>query len=248
MSGSPPHIGRGLPPALLARLDRGEWLRTAHQGAPRIAAGNTLRSITAAAGYGVDLVEVDVHITTDHRLALWHDDTIGEGAGALRMAEEDFDLLHGRLADLTGEELVDLPCAMRALRGRTGLMIDLKADHLAAPIIDAVRTEDFAPAVVCGDFWECLREIKRSAPEVGTSLTPLPEWVRVEARPPLSSIDTDAITVPWQFVEPGFVAACRECGLAVLAWTVDDLDLMRKLIGMGVNGITSNLPELFARV
>jgi len=48
--------------------------------------------------------------------------------------------------------------------------------------------------------------------------------------------------------DPAFVARCHARGLAVLAWTVDDLSLMRRLLAMGVDGLTSNHPDLFARV
>jgi len=34
----------------------------------------------------------------------------------------------------------------------------------------------------------------------------------------------------------------------VLAWTVDDLPRMRELLSWGVDGITSNRPDLFVRV
>jgi glycerophosphoryl diester phosphodiesterase len=42
--------------------------------------------------------------------------------------------------------------------------------------------------------------------------------------------------------------ATRDAGVELIAWTVDDLPRMRKLAAMGVDGICSNDPRLFAEL
>jgi glycerophosphoryl diester phosphodiesterase len=42
--------------------------------------------------------------------------------------------------------------------------------------------------------------------------------------------------------------ACHEQELELIAWTVDDLPRMRTLAAMGVDGICTNDPRLFARL
>ena len=42
--------------------------------------------------------------------------------------------------------------------------------------------------------------------------------------------------------------ACRGAGLELIAWTVDDLPRMRELAALGVDGICSNDPRLFAEL
>ena len=44
------------------------------------------------------------------------------------------------------------------------------------------------------------------------------------------------------------VASCHAAGLEVIAWTVDDLPSMRALARLGVDGICTNDPRLFARL
>ncbi len=46
----------------------------------------------------------------------------------------------------------------------------------------------------------------------------------------------------------GLAAACREAGVELVAWTVDDLERMRELIAIGVDGICTNDPRLFAQL
>jgi glycerophosphoryl diester phosphodiesterase len=239
--------GAGLPASLRDRFAGGGWLRTAHRGAPTVAPGNSLRAIRAAADLEVDMVEVDIHRTADGHLVLWHDDVIVidgrriDLATATRAAIQAVDIGQG-------ERIITLVDGLEAVRGRAALLIDLKADGLAEQIVETVRACDAPSVAVCGHFWASLREIKRRAPEIGTSLTLDRAWQRQHGGGVIERIDTDAVTVDWRIVDPPFVARCHARGLAVLAWTVDDLPLMRRLLAMGVDGLTSNRPDLFAQV
>lgn len=239
--------GAGLPTPLRARLAAAGWLRTAHRGAPTVAPGNSRRAILAAVDLGVEMVEVDIHRTADGHLVLWHDETILVGdahiplATATRAALQSVDIGQG-------ERLIGLADGLDAVRGRAALLIDLKADGLAEQIVATVRACGEQPVVVCGDFWESLREIKQRAPEIGTSLTLDHRWRQRHGDDVIERIDTDAVTVDWRIIDPAFVARCHARGLAVLAWTVDDLTLMERLLAMGADGLTSNRPDLFTHV
>jgi glycerophosphoryl diester phosphodiesterase len=50
---------------------------------------------------------------------------------------------------------------------------------------------------------------------------------------------------PWEAaVDEPFVRTAHELGLAVNVWTCDDPDRMRTLIGWGVDGICTNVPDV----
>ena len=56
------------------------------------------------------------------------------------------------------------------------------------------------------------------------------------------------IAAVWAYhpiITPRLVKAARNVGIELIAWTVDDADRIRELLGMGVNGICSNDPRLF---
>lgn len=239
--------GAGLPAPLWRRLASGRWLRTAHRGATVGAPGNSLRAIRAAVDLGVDIVEVDIHRTEDGHLVLWHDDALIVDGQAVAIAT-------ARRAEIQsvdigqGERIIGLADGLDAVRGRAALLIDLKADGLAGQIVETVRRSDAGPVVVCGHFWESLREIKRRAPEVGTSLTLDHAWRQRHGSGTIERIDTDAVTVDWRILDLALIARCHARGLAVLAWTVDELSVMRRLLTMGIDGLTSNRPDLFAQV
>ena len=48
-------------------------------------------------------------------------------------------------------------------------------------------------------------------------------------------------------VDARYMSWARQRGFAVNTWTVDEADEMRRLIGLGVDGIITNRPDLLRR-
>ena len=222
-------------------------LRIAHRGAPTVAPGNTGAAIRAALDLGVDLVEVDLHATADGHLVLWHDPAIPSGGQKLPIARHHLAAL--QQLDLGGgERLLELREAMDLARDRAGLLIDLKAPGLAQAIVAQARAQQFARLAVCGHYWSSLRLIGALDPAIGIALTINRAWQRLAAWPFLRRGQAHAVTINWRQLSRVRVARYRALGLVVIAWTVDDPALMRRLLALGVTGITSNRPDLFASI
>lgn len=51
-----------------------------------------------------------------------------------------------------------------------------------------------------------------------------------------------------ELVTTGFVDAAHAAGVAVHVWTIDDADEMRRLVGLGVDGIMTDRPSVLAEV
>ena len=49
-------------------------------------------------------------------------------------------------------------------------------------------------------------------------------------------------------ITPRLARACHEVGLELIAWTVDDPREMKRLVALGVDGICTNDPRLFAEL
>ena len=222
-------------------------LRIAHRGAPAIAPGNTRAAIVAALALGVDLIEVDLHATADGHLVLWHDPAIPSNGQNLPIARHHFSAL--RQIDLgRGERLLELHEAMALARDRAGLLIDLKAGGLAQSLVACAREQRFTRLAVCGHYWSSLRLIGALEPSIAIAFTINRAWQRMAAWPYLRRGHAHAVTINWRQLSRARVAQYRALGLDVIAWTVDDPALMRRLLAFGVSGITSNRPELFATI
>ncbi len=227
-------------------LDRhaGGVLRTAHRGAPRLAPDNTLEAIQAAASFPVDFIEVDVHRTRDGQLLLWHDAHLVTPEGAHEIAA--LTVAEARALGLPDGTLATLPEAIEVARGRTGLMIDLKAPDLHEPIIAALKGANYFDALVCGDYDDTLARVKAALLDVAASRTPDAAYhrdlpARLAAQPHL-----DALTVYWRTVGSDLMAAARAAGVLVLAWTVDHRHIADHVLSAGAHGITSNDVGLLA--
>jgi glycerophosphoryl diester phosphodiesterase len=64
----------------------------------------------------------------------------------------------------------------------------------------------------------------------------------------LPQFGVEAMWVYHPLVTPRLARICDLAGVELIAWTVDDLPHMEKLVAAGVDGIVSNDPRLFAQL
>ena len=228
--------------------------RIGHKGADLIAPGNTLASFDAALAAGVDMVEFDVlpeHPDRTGRLVLAHD-----FAAAAR--HEPVTLEQG-LAHF----------AQDAWEG-IELDVDLKTTGYERRVIDALREFGLAERTLISTMeQESLRIVRAEAPEIrlgwsvpklrrdymANPLTRVPaligaQYIRTvlpgQAARAIREGRVDAIMSHWALVTPRLVRAVEEAGGELYVWTVDDATRIAKLDALGVTGIITNDPRLFA--
>jgi len=132
--------------ALAPRAHQDVWV-AAHRSDWRHAPENSLPAIRNALAMGVDLIELDVRRTKDHRFVVLHDRTLdrtttGRGPVVDRTLDELRALkLRDGAGNPTGEALPTLEDALRAIRGRALVNLD-KSDENAAGIFSVVERED----------------------------------------------------------------------------------------------------------
>ncbi len=232
-----------------------------HKGADAIVPGNTLESFAAAVEAGVDTIELDVlwlqdaHLPLEQRapLVIAHDWADAERRTPLTLAEAldaflvppldkveiDLDIkLPGR-----EEELVE------ALRER-GLMA--RAMVSTMELYSLGRIVQLAPELRRG--WTYPKVTKEwnskpwAKPILPTALRVMRYRLPGLAAEKLTKIDVGAMWVYHPLVSARLARICKLAGVELIAWTVDDEKRMRELVAMGVDGLCSNDPRLFARL
>ena len=212
-------------------------MRSAHRGAPSFAVDNTDLAIHSALQYAPDLIEVDVHRTSDDQLILWHDDSLDDALERLSIQSTTLERLQRvRLKD--GSKLVTLIEALQISAGKAGLLIDLKAPHLETLILEELQRCDAQNAVVCGNYADTLRAVQAAG--IPASYTPNPLLEVFKPKP----LEWDALTVHHRTVTSALLERANNDGVRVIAWTVDDPIRMRELIELGIHGITTNRIEI----
>ena len=230
-------------------------LVTAHRGASSIAPENTLAAMAAAVEAGADFAELDVRLASDGQVVLMHDRTIDRttnGTGDLW----DFSLPALRELDagawfgekFVGERIPTLEEVIRFARGRLKLNIEIKTSReeptIASAVVDILRAEECGDDCFITSFSrEIVEEVKRIAPEIRTGFIfggDYPDDVFYGG--------WEILSCNHEVVDSTFVARAREGGKSVHVWTVDERDLMLRLIALGVDGIISNRPALLREV
>ena len=228
--------------------------RIGHKGADHIAPGNTRESFDAALREGVDMVEFDVlpeRPDGGGRLVLAHDFEDAARRDVLTLEEG---LEHFAQDAWAGVELdVDLKLpgyerrVVEELR-RFGLTARTLVSTMEVPSLRAVRALE--PALRLG--WS-VPKVRRNP--LDHPLTRLPalavaRYARrvlpARAAREIRARRIDALMAHWALVSPALVRAIADAGGELYVWTVDDREEIAALERLGVTGVITNDPRLFA--
>ena len=137
-------------------------------------------------------------------------------------------------------------------------------EEFARRVIAEIRKHGMAGRMMIQSFdWSTLQVVQKEAPEIRTMYLSSPRTIaRVDATTPspwLAGFWPDwhgsvpkavkaaggKIWAPNQtYLTPELLAEARSLGIIVIPWTVNDTAMMDKLLGMGVDGIISDRPDI----
>ncbi|MFF9194812.1 glycerophosphodiester phosphodiesterase [Streptomyces sp. NPDC014779] len=216
----------------------------AHRGDPYRVRENTVPSIVSAFERGADVVEVDVRLTADGVPVLLHD----EGLKRLWGFDRPLAALRlGELRELTGDGVPTLREALIAA-GPHRLMLDLPGGNAASvrTIVGTIRECGAAERVLYCAGGTAMLDVRAADPAAEIALT----WNTLA---PPRPVLLDAVRPKWLNYRFGLasrelVERVHRAGLLVSVWTPDTKRNMRKLIGNGVDSITTNRVDALAAV
>jgi glycerophosphoryl diester phosphodiesterase len=243
-------------------------LRIGHRGAAALEPENTLRSFERAVELGVDFVEFDVLDLAGGTLVLAHSDDLLEvshGAAAGRVRSLRLEALRELAPQLpTLDEALDF-----FAESNVGLHLDVKCRHRGRDLADALRGRGLVERTVASSFrGDTLRELRLEAPELALGVS-YPDdrygLARRQLLAPLvpATVDLLARAVPFRVprwleatgarvamlhyavLSRAVVQRCRARGAAVWTWTVNDPDLLDRVVELGVDGVISDDPTIF---
>ena len=225
----------------------GPLRRIGHRGAAALAPANTIAAVEAAVALGVDMVELDVLGRPDRTLVLGHS--------------------HRELvAEHTTAE--DVFAFLSEQSPQTGLLADVKGAGFERELVEALRRYDLVGRTVASTYGLAkLQVLRRLEPDLTLSRTyppsrlafgrrrfvpivgPVRTCVRLTLPYRIESIvgeaDVAAMTLDYRLITEAAVERCHTFGVAVLAWTVNDRAVLRKLDALGVDGVISDDPRIF---
>lgn len=247
----------------------------AHRGDSARYPENTLPAFISAQQLGVDVIETDVHLSSDGQVVIFHDDLIDratDGTGCIeqytfRQLQEfdagfNFTPDNGRTYPFrgTGIKLLQLAEALERLPN-TRFNVDLKQDDqaLADAFCSLVLSMKAQDRVLCASFHApVLRYVRSAYPQIATSFSRqeikrLLIFGKLHLPFPRKLICGIAAQIPIRsgvvrVVTPSFIRTLHTYSIAVQVWTVNDETTMRRLLDMGVDGIFTDDPRLLKKV
>ncbi|MEK6327376.1 MAG: glycerophosphodiester phosphodiesterase [Actinomycetota bacterium] len=246
--------------------------RIGHKGADSIRPGNTLESFEAAVAAGVEMIELDVlRPRSEFHDGDWRRAVAGPvaaGAAALLVAHDWGDA--ARREPLTLDEALDaftrapldqveIDCDLKiagredevvAALGQRGLMERASISTMEVSSLRVLRELDAGLRLgwtvprVTRD-WNSVSWAKLLVIAGLVSLRRrLPKDVRRQA----PELGVHSIWAYDPVITARLARACHDTGLELIAWTVDDPREMKRLAALGVDGICTNDPRLFAEL
>jgi len=234
-------------------------LNFGHRGASGLAPENTLAAFRLAVELGADGVECDVQLSRDGAAVVCHGDDVDrttDGHGRLR----DFTLAElkrldaGRWFDerFAGERIPTLHELIAALGKETLLNLELKTDArrpegLEEQVAAAVRVNDLYDRLIVSSFnRSALRRLHSIDPQIDLGLL---YWHAHPRFPrgigPALGLPCHSLHPEHSMVDEEYMRWARRRGFRVLVWTVNGADDMRRLAGLGVDGIITNRPDVW---
>lgn len=235
----------------------------AHRGAAFEAPENTLASINLAWKKGADAVEIDVHLSKDNHVVVIHDSTLKRLCGInkkvknLTLSElKNFDVGLWKNVDFANERIPTLIEILHTVPNNGKLIIEVKSDikiltYLKNDIIESkLKPEQIE---IISFKYSVVKEAKKIFPQnkiLYNAYLDYNFYMKIISQnadkliAKIKNAHLDGLNVfAGKMLDEDFVRKVKSENLILYAWTIDDLQVAKKLISYGVDGIITNKPS-----
>ena len=210
--------------------------RIGHGGASALAPANTLASFDAAREIGIDMVEFDVR-AWDQELVLAHTVLHARRGGNVRLADA--------LTHLSSRRFKDVE-----------LNVDVKHVGCEAAVLERLRGAGLLDrTLLSSQVPHVLDRIRELEPRTQTGISVGGRMARLSRRwrdwragvlAGLQAGRWDALMAQHRLVDDALLGDVSDSGGRLYAWTVNERSAIASLRGLGVHGIVTGDPRLFA--
>ena len=228
-----------------------------HKGASTITPENTLKAFKKAIELKADYVEFDIHHTSDKQIIIHHDEDTLSTTGVLKRIK-DTSLEELKKLDVgESEQIPTLRELIKTTKGKIKLQPEIKSEGLVHDLVNILRENNLIETsiVSCFEIVELLK-IKEIEPQLKlgylipktlTKFQPIKQYIKRAVANQFYAIHPYHTAVNKKLVE-----FTHERGLKINVWTVNEEDIMKRLIDLGVDGIFTDdialLNKLLGRV
>jgi glycerophosphoryl diester phosphodiesterase len=245
--------------------------RVAHRGGSQLAPENTLAAFRNALNFPVDAIELDVHMSHDGQLIVFHDNIVDKRTnGKGNILDLDFAYLRSlnAAAHFPGgwpqpQQIPTLGEVLNIVKGHVQVYIEIKQSkrdqiygrypNIVEAVIDEVRSAGMLDQVLVISFdWMVLPQVKSLEPGVRTgALVSDDVWdpqvdhaldMLIEQ---VSALGCNWINMDKDLFTQDMPAILHLQGFKLGLWTVNNAAAMLRYADAGVDSLTSDRPDLF---
>lgn len=221
----------------------------AHRGASGHRPENTLPAYELAIEMRADMIEIDLHKTKDAHVVITHD---AELAGLGEIADHTLEEL--RTLDMgDGETIPTLDEVLDGFASRIPFNLEIKwgarGDYpgLEAQALEGLRRRGLGTDILFSSFRRSvLARLREQDPAARLALLVSPRsesYSLGSALENAGALACEALNPHWSQVDDELVERAHGAGLAVNVYTVNELDGMRRMQDLDVDGVFTNFPD-----
>jgi glycerophosphoryl diester phosphodiesterase len=248
----------------------------AHRGDSKHFPENTLPAFLSAVKMGIDVIETDVHLTSDNIIVIWHDNTLErntDGSGTIEEhnyqellkydAGYTFSQDGGKTFPFRGkgiklctleESLIECP------NQRFNIDLKTKQAGIVEEFVRIVRKHKAESRVCCASFHLTnLKTIRKIAPDILTSITTIEVLslllkqkfhilpkILAHGRKIIFQVPVSQYGLT--IITPSFVKEMHKRNAVIMVWTINEEKEMRRLFELGVDAVMTDDPTTVIKV
>jgi glycerophosphoryl diester phosphodiesterase len=215
-----------------------------HRGAKGLAPENTAASLQAALDCNVDGIEFDVRTSSDGVPVLVHNITIGVKGIDLVVRKTNFKDLK-----LANKDLLTLDEALRLIKNRCLVIIEIKPGSDIGPVIECLRNRlrnewELKNLSISSFSFSVLSKLNREYPELRLIVNEA--WSGVRAGFRAKKLKTIYITMNQRWLWSGYVSAVKRNGYKLSAYTINDPAKAARWARHGLYAVITDFPDRFS--
>lgn len=241
------------------RVDR---FIAAHRGASQLAPENTIASMRKAIDCNAQMIELDIQITKDNKLVVFHDDELG------RTCEG-----HGKISELNYSDLKDLDCgswfatefsseripllseAIEEIKGKCYLSVEIKScsddkceNSRTELIVSEILKHNYQSYTVLASFdHQLLKDIKQYVPQFHTAAIKIP-YIDTLPSELNKNYGIEAFICSIEELNPKLLDDIEHSGIVLGAYSVDDNIAFEQALKNNVKAIGTDNPCLILKL
>lgn len=224
-----------------------------HRGASYLAPENTIESISLAWELGAKAAECDVMLTKDNQVVVIHDNK------GKRLTGHDFEVKEVNYSEIKEYPILLSKSNEKKFEGATiplledllatipddgTLVIEIKIGPEILPYLKEVISEHWKTgniAFIAFNF-ETIMATKELYPDIPCYYLSMFKADLNKKHDLIVESKLDGVNLRHKIIDKKLVKKYKKAGKNIWCWTVDEPEDAKKMIGLGVTGITTNRP------